>query len=197
MEITMQVSDSVSPLMQRIIREKPKWLGSSLKSAGYWSQKQIKAGIRSGAPGGVPYARLMPVWMRRRLEAAWGHQPRNSYKPMGKLVNAVGYDKTRADSGIVTVGWLSQSAVTVGTKQEKGFFTKVTDAMRGAFIMAGIYLPQTKTEIAVPARQTYGPMRPIVQRGAVQQVESKLQQYLKGTVERSTAKSDRVYRVYK
>ena len=117
-------------------------------------------------------------------------------KPLGKLGNAVGYDKSQASTGLVTVGWLSQTAVNYGTKQEKGFFTNVSEVMRGAFMMAGIYFPQSKTQIAVPARQTYEPMRPIIAAGAPRQAEIKLINYLKGATERSQASSNRVYRVY-
>jgi len=196
MRLEIQYDDPLTPFLQRVISEKPQWIASALKSAGFWSQKQIKAGIKSGAPGGRPYTTLMPAHMRRRLEMAFGNDARRSYKPMGKLANAVGYDKTKANQGIVTVGWLSQSAVRIGTKQEKGFFTQVTDKLRGAFMLAGIYFPQNKTQIAVPARQTYEPMKPVIARGAPKQVELKLINYLQGATKRSQATSKRVYRVY-
>lgn len=196
MYFELEVDDAASPFLQKFIEEKPRWLSSALKSAGYWAQKEIKTGILSGAPGGQPYARMMPVWMRRKLEKALGHQVRRSYTPMGKLVKAVGYDKTYASTGLVTVGWLSSNAVNYGEKQEKGFFTKVNDRMRGAFIIAGIYFPQSKTTIAVPARPTYGPMKPVIQRGATKRVEEKIQSYLKGNMERSRPTTRAKYMVH-
>jgi len=115
---------------------------------------------------------------------------------MGKLANAVGYDKARASDGIVTVGWLSASAVDIGTKQEDGFFNTVTQSMRKAFAAAGIPLAETRDVIQVIARPTYKPMQPIIQVGAPKKVEEKLISYLNGASNRSAASSNRVYQVY-
>jgi hypothetical protein len=196
MALEVQFQNNLSPFLNQVIAEKPQWIGSALKSAGYWSQQQIKQGIKSGAPGGVAYTPLIPTWMRRKLEAALEHEVRRSYNPMGKLANAVGYDKTRANEGIVTVGWLSSSAVMIGTKQEQGFFNQVTEHMRRAFSMAGFPIPAGQTTIQIAARPTYAPMRPVIQVGAPQQVEIKLINYLQGASNRSAASSSRVYKVY-
>lgn len=192
----IQYSDGVTPLMQQIIDDKPKWFQSALKSTGYWAQKEIKAGIRSGAPGGQKYARLMPAFLRRRLEEAFGHDTRRNYKPLGKLVNAVGYDKTKVDRGVVIVGWLSMAAVYIGSKLEKGFFTLVTERLRMIYNMAGIKMLGSTTQITVVARPTYEPMRPIIQAGAPKQMELKMGGYLQGVQERSAARSKRAYIVY-
>ncbi|MDU2063777.1 MAG: hypothetical protein E6713_02965 [Sporomusaceae bacterium] len=196
MPLEIRYQDGLSPFLNTVISEKPQWVGSALKSAGYWSQKQIKAGIRSGAPGGVPYSPLIPAWARRKIDAALGHDARRTYNPLGKLRNAVGYDKTRASEGVVTVGWLSQSAVMIGTKQEMGFFNQVSDHMRRAFAAAGFPIADNRDQIQIVARPTYGPMQPIIQAGAPKQVELKLINYLQGASKRSAAKSDRVYKVY-
>lgn len=196
MHLKIQYEDQATPFLQRVIAEKPKWLGSALKAAGFWAHKEIKAGIKSGAPGGKQYARLMPAYMRRKLENAFGNSTRSTYRPLEKMAQAVGYDKSKANAGEVTVGWLSRSAVRVGTKQEKGFFTTVTERLRNVFHMAGIKLLAGKTQIAVTARPTYGPMKPVVEKGAPRQVELKLINYMQGANERSRAKSTRVYRVY-
>lgn len=194
----LHFDDAASPLIRRIIAEKPQWFASSLKSAGYWASQEIKKGIRSGAPGGHQYARLMPSRMRRRLDEALGNEARRSYKALERMVRAVGYDKTRANEGVVTIGWLSASAVRIGTKQEKGFFTMISEHMRSAFAMARIPLSQGKTTITVVARPTYGPMKPVIDRGAPREIDKKLASYLKGNAGRSSAKDpNRIYRVYK
>lgn len=196
MALEVRFQDDLSPFLNRIIDEKPQWIGSALKSAGYWSQQQIKRGIKSGAPAGQQYTPLIPAWARRKIDEALGHDPRRNYNVLGKLANAVGYDKTRASEGIVTVGWLSQSAVVIGTKQEDGFFNTVTEHMRRAFAIAGFPIPEGQTTIQVAARPTYSPMRPVIQAGAPQQVEIKLINYLQGASDRSAASSNRVYKVY-
>ena len=192
----IQIEDGATPFLDKVIAEKPKWLGSALKSAGFWAQKEIKAGIRSGAPGGHAYEPLMPIYLRKKLEAALHGSNRSNYKAMGKLVNAVGYDKSRADSGVVTVGWLSQSAVIVGSKQELGFFNRVTEHMRRAFSAAGMPLPASQDKIQVIARPTYGPMQKVLQVGAPEKVRKKLEAYLTGAQQRTAASSSRVYKVY-
>lgn len=197
MNLEVQFEDGLTPLMRRIIAEKPQWFGSSLKSAGYWSSQQLKAAIRSGAPGGKAYRHLMPAWMRRRLDAALGNEVRARYKALERMIRAVGYDKTRANVGVVVVGWLSASAVRIGTKQEKGFFTQVSEHMRKAFEIAEIPLAPGKNVISVPARETYGPMRPIIRKGAPAVVEKRIAGYLSGVTTRSAATTNRVYRVYK
>jgi len=196
MPIEIRYQDELTPFLNRVIEEKPQWIGSALKSAGYWAQQEIKKGIRSGSPGGSQYSPLIPVWIRKALDAAMNHEIKRNYKPMGKLANAVGYDKARASDGIVTVGWLSASAVDIGTKQEDGFFNTVTQSMRKAFAAAGIPLAETRDVIQVIARPTYKPMQPIIQVGAPKKVEEKLISYLNGASNRSAASSNRVYQVY-
>lgn len=194
--IQIKFEDNLTPFLKRIIAEKPQWMGSALKSAGYWSQQQIKKGIKSGAPGGAIYAPLMPVWIRRKIEIELHGTAAKNYNPMGKLANAVGYDKTKANDGIVTVGWLSKSAVLIGTKQELGFFNTVTQRMREAFAAAGHPISEDKKVIQVIARPTYKPMQPILQVGAPKKVEEKIIAYINGASRRSAASSDRVYKVY-
>jgi hypothetical protein len=195
MQLELRVQDGATPFLDRVLAEKPQWFGSALKSAGYWAQQEIKKGIRSGAPGGLPYQELIPSWIRRKIDQALGHDTRQNYTPLGKLVNAIGYDKGRVSEGVVTVGWLSTSAVAIGTEQEEGFFNYVSEHMSQAFAAAG-YPKEVGAMIEVAARPTYKPMRPIIQTGAPKRVEMKLIQYMQGMSERSAASSNRRYRVY-
>lgn len=197
MDFEVRFDDAVSPMLQEVIAEKPQWLASAMKSAGFWAQKEIKEGIRSGAPGGSKYADLIPDWLRSALDKELGNHGRPPYLHMGKLVNAVGYDSSRATEGVVTVGWLSKSAVYIGSKQELGFITPLTELMRKAFAAAGAPQPASKTFLEIPARPTYGPMQGLVRIGAPKRIEERLIQYMNGAVERSSKSSKRRYRVYK
>ena len=138
----------------------------------------------------------MPAQLRGKLEAVLGGPQKRRYLPLGKLRQAVGYDKSRASEGLVKVGWLSASAVGIGTKQEKGFATPVTEKLRAAFNAAGIKMGAGVHQIMVPALQTYQPMKPVIEKGAPEKVQARIMQYLNGVAERSAASSRRVYRVY-
>ncbi len=196
MNFEIRFDDAVSPMLQEIIAEKPQWLGSAMKSAGWWAQRKIKEGISSGAPGVSKYAELIPNWLRSALDKSLGNPSKAYYEHMGKLVNAVGYDASQAAKGIIVVGWLSASAVYVGSKQKLGFITPLTDKMRLAFAAAGVTQSPSKTNIEVPARPTYGPMRNVISIGAPKKVEERLIQYMNGVTERSAKGSKRRYRVY-
>jgi len=196
MILQVEYEDGLAPYLRLIIDREPKWLGSAMKSAGYWSQKEIKKGIRSRAPGGKAYRQLMPDYIRQAIDRAMGHASRDKYIPLGKLINAVGYDKTRVSEGVVTVGWLSASAVMIGTKQEKGFFNIVSERMRHAFARAGYPIPPGRSQIPVVARPTYEPMQKVIASGAPAVIEQRLLEYLTGSTSRSTARSARTYRVY-
>ncbi|MDF2631430.1 MAG: hypothetical protein K0Q85_26 [Caproiciproducens sp.] len=196
MDLRAELQDEARPLFNRIITEKPQWLGSAMKSAGYWAQQELKKGIRSGAPGGRQYRALMPAYLRSKLEGVVSGKAKRTYKPLGDLVQAVGYDKSRAREGIVTTGWLSASAVRIGTKQEKGFITAVTDKLRNAFHAAGLKIGENKTQITIQALPTYQPMHPLIEKGAPERVQAKIADYINGATQRSAASSKRVYRVY-
>jgi hypothetical protein len=192
------VIDQTTPMLQWVVDNKPKWFISSLKSTAYMAQKQIKSGIRSGAPGGRPYVPAMQAARRRALDnASYSRKPLRSYPILGKLRNAVGYDKTRASQAIVTVGWLSRSAVRIGTWQETGVTQTVSAKMRRLFFAAGIGLRKGTTEIALPSRPTYAAMFPSLRSAIPEFMSEKIASYINGNDARSAASSNRIYRVYR
>ncbi len=202
MYFELQFDDGLTPLIRQMISEKPQWFASSLKSAGFWASQEIKKGIRSGAPGGKAYPAGMSVMRRRDIDdVMYSHDsnraPKTRYPTLGKLRTAVGYDKRRANEGIVTVGWLSRSAVRIGTWQEKGFFQIVSERMRRMFFGSLVGMKKGTNAIQLPARATYAPMRPIIKKGAPVRVEQRLSEYLAGSTERSHSRRQRIYRVYK
>lgn len=164
-----------------------------MKSLGWMMQKEIKKGILSSAPGGRAYAAFMPPNKRRKLERALKGKGKRTYTPMGKLARAIGYQWRETEGGVV-VGWLSHSAVRLGTMQEKGFRRKITKKLRRAYMAAGIGLRPGKQEIIVPARPTIGPMRDVLAPKAAPYVEEKIWEYL-GKGAPAFERSRRKYRV--
>ena len=197
MEIRIEYDDKASVFLKEAAENHPKWMASALKSAAWKSQRVIKAGIKSGAPGGNTYApHALSPRQRRMLEAALGHTLKRSYPHMGRLRAAVGYDSRRAKDGIVTVGWLSPSAVRIGSKQQTGFQTPLSDKMRRAFAAAGILIGKNKTATNVAARPTFQPILAEVNRVASNTVREKIISYVLGNTARSAKSSSRVYKVY-
>ncbi len=198
MDIRLEYEDMATPFMKQLVEDNPKWIASALKSAAYYSQKAIKEGIRSEAPGGQAYApHVLDDWHRAKLERALTGWNEKKYPIMGKLRQAVGYDKSHADEGVVTVGWLSHSAAYLGRRQQAGYATPMTDRMRKAFFAAGLHPSSSKLMITTQPRQTFAPMAPRVQEVASAVMQRKIISYVNGSQERSAASGKRVYRVYK
>ena len=168
------IIDGATPWLEYMASTKPDWMRKALKSFGYYAQQQIKTGIRSGAPGGNAYAEFMPPDMRAKIEAVFG-KGKKRYGPLGKLVNAVGYQYDEGNN-IVRVGWLSNSAVKLGEKIEQGYSKTITDKMRKYFWASGVPLTD-KTEINVPARHTFGPIQSILAAKAATYIEDKILEY--------------------
>ena len=199
--VDIRTENLVPSFLRQVLEEKPQWMASALKSAGFWAKKELEAGIKSGAPAGQRYAAGMSAARRRDIEDVMNavnpkRLPKRAFLKLGKLRQAVKYDKTRAAEGIVKVGWTSRSSVRLGTLHEKGFFQPITAKMRRMFFAAGIGISKGRSHIALPKRSTFKPMHPIIQVGAAKQAQLKIISYLEGNVERSQAKSRRVYRVY-
>lgn len=198
MDIRIEYEDMATPFMKQLVENNPKWIASALKSAAYHSQKAIKEGIRSEAPGGQTYApHVLDDWHRAKLERALTGWNEKKYPIMGKLRQAVGYDKSQAGAGVVTVGWLSQSAARLGGKQQEGYETPMTERMRKAFFAAGMHPSKNKLMLDTRSRQTMAPMVPRVHEIASATMQQKILSYLNGNGARSAASSGRVYRVFK
>lgn len=184
----LMIIDGATPFLQYMAQTKPDWMRKGLKSFGWFAQQQIKKGIRSGAPGGQKYQKGMPVFQRKALGEHWF--PRMNM--LGKLVNAVGYEYKKDEQKTV-VGWLSQSAVRVGTKQEEGLTHPITEGVRRRFFAAGIPL-SGKSMFVTPARHTFGPMQTVLAPQASTHIENKILEYMNGQTTGSATRK-RSYRV--
>lgn len=193
-DLEITINDSATAFFKYMADTKPEWMRKSMKSAGWWMQKEIKKGIRSGAPGGVRYKPFMPSGMRSNLEKTFGNGGKKTYAPLGKLSNAVGYQYKPEESAVV-VGWLSRSAVKLGEKIESGFERIITQKMRNYFFVAGVPLSQ-KSSMIVAARKTYEPMRNMLEPKTSIYVEDKLYDYMNQAPQKQGTSSRRRYRVY-
>lgn len=198
MIFTVTFADEATPFLKRIIAAHPKWQASALKSAGWRTSSEIKKGIKSEAPGGQAYEPLhLDNKKRRALEAIMGGNVKRTYRPMGRLRMAIGYQGKLAPTGTVPVGWLSRSAVYLGDKQQAGYSTEVTPKVRRMFAAAGIKIGRGKTKLTTPSRKTFKPMQTMLAKIAQQQFATKLLSYYQGNGTRSKAASKRTYKVYK
>lgn len=186
MPVRISFEDGASPWLEWAAKEIPAFAASALKSTGWMMQKKIKEGIKSKAPGGVPYAPTVPARKRKLIDMAFGKGPRAQYPVLGKLRKAIGYqfDKRRLE---VTVGWLSISAVQLGKRLEEGFQTPTTHRMRLAFAAAGFGVTK-KAALTTPARPTIGPMYDVLQGQIYPHMEDQIWSYLQENNTRSRPK---------
>ena len=173
MGLTVTVEDQATPWLQWAMKEFPNLRKRALKSAGYFGQKKIKEHIKSGAPGGRPYAKGMSVKRRRKLEKKKG----GKFSPLGKLRNAIGYQYIDAEESVV-IGWLSASAAKLGRMHEGGGSWKVTPLMKLKYFSTGIGI--TKDTIDIPARPTIEPMAKFLYSKWAPHIEAQMWKYLSG-----------------
>lgn len=171
----LMIIDGATPFLKYMAATKPDWMRKSLKSFGWFSQQQIKAGIRSGAPGGQSYPASVPEGIRNALRNYYGGKDKKRYPPLGKLVNAVGY---QYKEDYVVVGWLSQSAVLLGEKIEAGSQKTVSKKMQKFFFASGV--PLVEGTIDVAPRKTFGPMQNVLAPKASEYIEGKIIEYMNG-----------------
>lgn len=192
--VRVSVEDEALNKLDYYAEAYPVFYKRALKSLGWYSQQEIKKGIRSGAPGGKKYQEPMKASKRRQMDKAFRKKTKNRYLPMGRLRNAVGYDTKEVNRGIVTVGWLSRTAVRIGSIMEKGIYYYVTPKMRRALLRGRIYT--NKKIIEIPARPTFGPMRVVLEPQLVNYLNTKIEQFIQNPNLRGTKTSNRRYRVY-
>lgn len=184
----------MTPELMRLAKEYPAFYQRALKSLGWMGQKEIKKGIASGAPGGKAYPNKIPPARRRVIDHIFGRERRGGYPVLGKLRQAVGYDKRYIKEGTVIIGWLSKTAVEIGTKMEKGITYPVSKKMRGKFYHGGLFV--RKPQIVIPARPTFTPMKSVIEKEAVAYLTKKMHEYINNPSKRGNARSKRRYRVY-
>lgn len=185
--IEIDVIDEIQPLLDRLAGKSKKSLKSAAKSLGYFLQKEIKEGVKSGSPGGDTFVERRPYKVRQALGG--GSAARQWY---GRMINAIGYEY---NEGTLRVGWTSKTSAAHARKQEFGYQTLVTDAIRKKFAEAGYPLKKSTRYIVLPERNVFDPMAGELQPQIAPYVQMKLNDYADGAVEFSK-KARRKYKVY-
>lgn len=185
--ITVDVTDEIQPLLERMALNSQRTLGAAAKSLGWFLQKEIKKGIKSGSPGGDTFQERRPYEVRKALGK--GVAARQWY---GRMARAIGYQYS---DNVLRIGWTSRTASVYGRKQEFGNVTKVTEEIRRRFARAGYPLRKDTTEIVLPERPVFDPMTGELYPQIAPYVQQKLNEYASGDVAFSK-KSRRKYRVY-
>ena len=192
MPVRVEFRDEASPWLEWATKEFPQFAGRALKSLGWWTQKKIKEGIESNAPGGARYADNTPVNLRKKLEKAFGRRAKGQYPILGKLRKAIGYEYDKGKQQ-VTVGWLSISAVKLAAKLESGFETRVTGKMARVLYRAGLSGVLSRGTIKTPARPTIGPMYDKLESEFATYYEDKILGYMHNAGSASAPKTKRRY----
>ena len=205
MAVSISWEDMATPWVEDVIKEMPDMRRKALKSLGWWMQKEIREGIKSGAPGGRRYAPL--AGLSRRKVSGRSAMKKGSAKGqiLGKLGKAVGY-QYKDEDGSVSVGWLSRSAVYWGSIHEKGKRIPVTDKMRRfwwsgargkgrkrAIKKTGAFLRRSTTEINIPARPTIDPMRQALAPRIPGYFVKKIDGYMDDEMKRPPKRKHKVY----
>lgn len=183
--IEIDIADEISPMFADLASKTD--IRRASKSLGWFMQREIKQGIRSGSPGGEAFEDRTAYRVRKAVGG--GHAPTSWY---GKLKNAIGYEY---DKGTVKVGWTSRTAAYYGRVQEDGTDREVTSAMRKRFAEAGYPISSNKTEISVPDRPVFKPMARELRSKIAPYVEKKLTEYQLKHIEFGK-KNKRKYKVY-
>lgn len=209
------IKDNATPYLIYMMAAAPANFRKAMKSLGWYMQKEIKAGIRSKNPGGEHWADFIDPRIRAQLE---GKTKRNmvrilkkdenwkrkyaqdesgksvTYKPYGKLQRAIGYAYSR-EEGKLEVGYLSKSALRLGTMMENGVSKPVTAGVRKMYFAHAVPIGPHKEIIKIPPRPLMQPMRKILMPQMVPYLEKKLIEYwLKGT---DFVSSSRKYKVWR
>ncbi|BBO92049.1 hypothetical protein [Desulfosarcina ovata] len=149
-------------------RRQEKDLQTATKVESYRLRKELKAGIRSGSPGGK---RLKPLtFLARRKRDSKRFKPN---KPLARLAVPIFYHVKSKNPFEVAVGWtgprVSKAWKAIAEKQQEGFTRSVTDPQESYFRHRGeeiseksknrkfFFLRKSTTQLDTPARKIIDP----------------------------------------
>ncbi len=185
--IEIDVTDEIGPLFERLAANHKRSLKSIAKSLGWFLQKEIKKGVRSGSPAGSTFTERRPYGVRAALGG--GSAAKQWY---GRMTQAIGY---QYDNGVLRIGWTSRTSAAYGRKQEFGFKTRVTNEIRKKFREAGFPLSKDTEYIVLPDRPFFEPMAGKLEPDIAPYVQNKLNERISENVMYSK-KARRKYKVY-
>ncbi len=170
MYLKIDLEDGISPVVQRWLKNNPRFISSVLKSTGYMVQNELKEAVR-GKFTGQSWPQRWTLQDRRKLSRT---APGVWY---GRLKNALGYAYDPADSS-VNVGWTSRTAAFEGNVQEEGVTKQVTPGLRRLFHKRGIHLRATTTKLVTPERPFIEPKYMDIRDKIPAYITQKVQEYM-------------------
>jgi hypothetical protein len=190
---SVEMEDGATPMLALMISSMPDYAKRALRHSAYETQKAIKEGIKSKAPGGQKYAALMPARKRRALESVFDGNVKRSYSIFGKLRQAIGFEPL--PGGGYEIGWLSPSAAKIGRILENGMKRNLSEDSRRGFWAAGVGVG-SKHYVEIPARPTIGPLFKVMKPKYPGMIEERITGYLQGAQHETRKKRNRKYKVY-
>jgi hypothetical protein len=152
-ETNVTVLDQAGPVLRRLARELPNEYNRALRHLGYVLQREIKTGMRSGAPAGQSWPETSQATAAlRRLHRAGARRQRVAG---GKLKNLIRYrhDKNRRR---VDIGWIDDRKVRrLAWRFQEGATQVTTHRQRRLYGKAKL---PVGAEIVTPPRPAIAPI---------------------------------------
>ncbi len=113
-------------------RRQEKDLQTAIRVEAFRLRRELKQAIRSGAPGGRPFAPL--TFLARRKQGSKRFKPN---KPLARLAIPISYHVKNRHPFEIAVGWtgprVSESWKRIAERQQEGFDQRVTDPQESYF----------------------------------------------------------------
>ena len=172
--LKVSVEDGLSPFFKALIESRPDFMAKAMKSLGYNFMRATREGIRSGSPNGLPWQQRSQKKLRKDI----GDYAPNAW--FGRLPNALGYEYQ--DPGRVKIGWRSHTSDREATNLETGQTRNVNAATRVRWGRRDHPLKWDTSQIVLPKRPVFEPMWKKLQPEIPPFIESKLTDYLSGSM---------------
>ena len=169
------IIDRAGPYMELLARTMPAEFNRAIRHIGFWLRGQIKAGMRTGAPGGIPWKETSRVTrIMRRVRGS-----RQYTRPGGRLAQLVRYKHDKSGMA-VHIGWIDKRVSRLAYSFQEGGEQRATHKQRRLYYALGTdfgYLLLGKT-IKTPARQAIGPVYNLHRAEIPVRMEQRIQQYM-------------------
>jgi hypothetical protein len=207
----LNVYDEATPYLGHLAKTFPKEFSKALKSLAWhhtWNRanpNSLVNELKKGKPGGNRYPKLTNIkrprsgGFRKRLGARGQKYlkplpPKKNDIPYApNLINAIGYDSSRAREHVVTIGWRSSNAKRFGAAMQMGARgakyqwrqgpQKITPRMRRFLFAMGFYV--TGDYLVTPKRQVILPYYRKYKGHMVEYIEEKTSFWVRRSLKRS------------
>jgi hypothetical protein len=177
--------------LKAVRKQEVKDLNTAIRVEVFSMRKELKADIRSGAPGGKRFAPL--TFLARRKRDSKRFSPN---KPLSRLALGIMYNIKRWNPFEIALGWtgprVSESWKRIAEAQQKGFDRPVTDPQERYFRHRGeeisersknrkfFFLRKSTTQMDTPERPSIEPVWKAREREAWVNIRNNYRKKLKG-----------------